>query len=513
MIREPSLIAEHVHKQFPGVKALDNVSIKAYAGEATALIGINGAGKSTLMNVLAGEIAADSGDFTINGKKVHISRQADAEANSIALIHQEAVVFPDMTVAENVFITSIERFRRNGMIRHSQMRQEAVRYLDMLGCRINPAELVRNVTVGERQMIEIARALALGAEILLFDEPTSSLTIKEKDKLFEIIRALKKQGKTVIYITHFIGEVLQICESAFVMRDGRVVGACPTKEMTVKDFITMMLGSNVEAVVNDRTVRQEKLLLQVKDLVSLPAVKHVSFELYEGEILGIWGLLGSGRTELVRAMLRLGPVDAGEVLLQNAKTGKLERVVNRALLHETGYVTENRHHDGLFMQMPIWKNITMPNMRRFSRILNNKKAEIKYSEELIQRLNVKTPDCHARVDKLSGGNQQKVIMARWVGKEPRLFILDEPTRGVDVGAKAAIHSLILELAKAGKTVLLISSEIEEIAALSDRVLVLSEGESVAEVPKEEISSHRLMELCVKKEAIESEKDGAFEEDW
>lgn len=505
MMREPSLIVEHVHKQFPGVKALDDVSMKAYAGEATALIGINGAGKSTLMNILAGEIAADAGEYFIRGEKVRISKQADAEANSIALIHQEAVVFPDLTVAENVFITGMDRFRGNGLIQHGKMRAEARKYLDMLGCRIEPAEKVRNITVGERQMIEIARALSLGAEIILFDEPTSSLTIKEKNKLFEIIRTLKQQGKTIIYITHFIGEVLEICENAVIMRDGRVVDACVTKEMRVQDFIARMVGGNVEAVVNKRDAVGNRALIQVRGLASLPMVKDVSFDLYEGEILGIWGLLGSGRTELVRAMLQLDRMDKGEVLLLNEKTGKYDRVRKKMLLHEVGYVTENRHQDGLFMQMPIWENITMPNMRHFSKLLTRKKQEIAYSDELVQRLNVKTPSSFVRVDKLSGGNQQKVIMARWVGKEPKLFILDEPTRGVDVGAKAAIHRLILDLAKAGKTILLISSEIEEIMALSDRVIVLSEGESVAEVQKEDISSHRLMELCVKKEAIENAK--------
>ena len=504
---EPSLVVEHVHKQFPGVKALDDVSMKAYAGEATALIGINGAGKSTLMNVLAGEIAADSGSFIIKGQAARILRQADAQANSIALIHQEAVVFADLTVAENVFITSMDRFRSNGLINHGQMRRQARKYLEMLGCSIEPGEKVRNITVGERQMIEIARALALGAEILLFDEPTSSLTIKEKGKLFEIIRTLKAQGKTIIYITHFIAEVLEICENAVIMRDGRVVGARPTKDMTVSGFISLMIGGNVEAVVNQRTAKRERALVKVRQLSSLPMVKNVSFDLYEGEILGIWGLLGSGRTELVRAMLHLARVDKGEVLLFNEKTGRHERVRSRAFLRQVGYVTENRHHDGLFLQMPIWKNITMPNMSSFSKLLTHRKAEIRYSEQLVRRLNVKAADSLVRVDKLSGGNQQKVIMARWVGKEPKLFILDEPTRGVDIGAKAAIHRLILDLAQAGKTILLISSEIEEITALSDRVIVLSEGECVAEVAKEEISSHRLMALCVKKEAIENARDG------
>lgn len=509
MNRIPSLKAEHVTKQFPGVRALDDVSICAYAGEATALIGINGAGKSTLMNILAGEITADEGRFYIRDREVQIRSQADAEASSIALIHQEAVVFPAMTVAENIFVNSMERFRKKGLIRHGEMFKEARKYLDMLGCRISPREKVQNITVGERQMVEIARALAGGAEIILFDEPTSSLTIKEKGKLFEIIASLKQQGKTIIYITHFINEVLEICENAVVMMDGRVVGERPTREMSVRDFISLMIGGNVETVVNDRRIEKKNPLLKVRNLASPPMVKDVSFDLHEGEILGVWGLLGSGRTELVRAILRLERVEAGTVEMLNAKTGRYDRVKNRALLREVGYVTENRHQDGLFMQMPIWKNITMPNLKRLSKLLTSRAAEIEYSEELVRKLNVKTPDSMVRVDKLSGGNQQKVIMARWVGKEPRLFILDEPTRGVDVGAKAAIHRLILDLARTGKTILLISSELEEITALSDRVMVLSEGCSVAEVEKENINGQTLMELCVKKEAKENAQQAAL----
>ncbi len=501
MSREPSLEVRNINKQFPGVKALDDVSMCAYANEVTALIGINGAGKSTLMNILAGEIQADSGKFYINKREIQIRSQEDAERNSISLIHQEAVVFPALTVAENVFITQLNRFKKNGIISHKEMRSEAKKYLEMLGCNIDPAEKVSKITVGERQMVEIARALSLGAQIILFDEPTSSLTIKEKTNLFRIINSLKTQGKTIIYITHFINEVIEICESAVIMMDGRVVGQRQTKDMTVQAFISMMIGDNVETVQNGRKFHSDKVLLRVNNLSSLPMVKNASFELMQGEILGIWGLLGSGRTELIRAMLRLNHVDNGFVEVLNEKNGKYEIVKNKSLLREVGYVTENRHQDGLFMKMPIWKNITMPNMKHFSSFLTNEKAELQYSDTLVRELTVKTPDSYVRVDKLSGGNQQKVIMSRWVGKKPRLFILDEPTRGVDVGAKGAIHKLILELAQSGATVLLISSELEEMTALCDRVIVLSEGKIVANVPKAEIAPQHLMSLCVKKESV------------
>ena len=503
MGKEAHLIVKNACKTFPGVKALDNVSMEAYAGEALALIGVNGAGKSTLMNALAGEFPLDSGEITIRGKVTAIASQRDAKRSAIALIHQESVVFPTMTVAENIFINDIERFRERGFIRYKKLNREAQRYLDMLGCTVNPGELVSRITIGERQMTEMARALAQGADILLFDEPTSSLTVNEKGKLFEIIRNLKKQGKVILYITHFIDEVVEICERAVVLRDGKVTGKCMVDSTNVDDFITMMLGSAVQRIVNEKQQPREASdeVLRVEHLRYLPRVQDVSFGVRRGEVYGIWGLLGSGRSESIRSILGLEKKDAGSIRYCPEKGARPVEIRGKELMRYSGYVTENRHFDGLFLQQPIWKNITIPNLPKFTKVFLNESEEHAYSEELIQRLEIKTVDDNVLVSKLSGGNQQKVVMARWIGVKPALFFLDEPTRGVDVGAKSAIHRIILELAEQGNTIIMISSEIEEIINLCDRVLVIRDGESIAEVERENITKINLMRLCIGEEVV------------
>lgn len=487
--------ANHINKIYPGVKALDDVTIEAKKGEVLGVIGINGAGKSTFMNVLAGEIKADRGTFVIDGAEKKLENQKDSEKNKIALIHQEAVVFKDLTVAENIFIYSLNKFRRHGLVQYRRMRKEAARYLAMIGSEINPGTLVRDITVGERQMVEIARALSRDAEIVLFDEPTSSLSMEEKENLFKIIAALKKQNKIVMYITHFLDEVLRICDRAVVMRDGRVVGNTAIEQLNSEDLITMMVGYSVETVVNRKEPPETEAVLEVKNLTRAPRVNNVSFTLKRGEILGLWGLLGSGRTEIVRAMFDLDRPESGSVW-KISREGKMEKISGHKLLLETAYITEDRHQDGLFLSMPLWKNITMASLDRFSRGFMQEKEEHQYSRELIDKLMVKTPDENVAADKLSGGNQQKVIMARWVGKKPDIFFIDEPTRGVDVGAKAFIHKTILELAAAGSSVVLISSEIEENLNLCDRVLIVKNGTITAEVQKKDINKQNLMNLCI-----------------
>lgn len=491
---KPYLQIKDVSKSFPGVKALSGITLDAHRGQAVGLLGINGAGKSTLMNVLAGEIAADEGTFMIGGEQKSIKTPKDAEENKIALIHQEAVVFTTMSVAENVFINNIDKFKKNGLIDFKTLRRKAAEYLSLLGSGLDPKKLVKDVTAGDRQIIEIARALSQDAEILLFDEPTSSLTIEEKKKLFEIIDMLKKQNKVIFYITHFLDEVMEVCDKAVIMVDGKIVGSTATSETTVEQIITMMVGSSVQQVVNTGGKKSSELLLKVEHLSRFPKVNDVSFEAYSGEIIGLWGLLGSGRTEIIRAMLGLDKLDTGTISYLTG--GELKKMRGRKLLREVGYVTEDRHASGLFMTMPIWKNITMPNLGAYKKMLMQEQKEKASAQNMINELEIKTPSEEVRVDKLSGGNQQKVIMGRWISKSPRLFVLDEPTRGVDVNAKAAIHRLILELAERGAGVVLISSEIEEILNLSNRILVVREGALVADVDKAEVDKAKLMELCL-----------------
>lgn len=493
------LSVKGINKQYPGVKACDDVHLKAYRGEALGLIGINGAGKSTLMNILAGEVKADSGEIEINGVSVHITNQKEAEDNHIALIHQEAMVFPMLSVAENVFITNLGKFRKNGRLNYKAMCNEAKKYLGMLDSKLDPRMIVDEVTAGGRQMIEIARALSQDAEILLFDEPTSSLSIKEKEILFEIIESLKAQGKIIIYITHFIEEIKQVCERVVVMMDGHVSGQNYTKELQTTDMVRMMVGQDVQSVMRTEQATIGDVLLRVENLGHAPVTSNINFELHAGEVVGMWGLLGSGRTEIVQTVLGLLKPKAGRITFFS-KDGKQHSIRGRKLLKYAGYVTENRLFDGVFKRMPIYKNITMPDLAHYTHFgFLSEGKERMASRQMIEKLAIKTPSEENRVDQLSGGNQQKVIISRWILKNTPIYILDEPTRGVDVGAKAAIHQLILELAAQGNSILMISSEIEEILALCDRTLIIRNGTVTGEVMKAEMTNHNLMMLAVGEE--------------
>lgn len=486
--------AKGLHKYYPGVHALNDVTIVADKGEVLGIIGINGAGKSTFMNALAGEICIDKGTYYINGRETEIRNQKDSERCRIALIHQEAVVFKDMTVAENIFIYSLHKYTKGGRIQYKKLFEDAKKYLAMIGADIAPSELVKNITIGEKQMIEIARALVRDAEIVLFDEPTSSLSLEEKENLFRIIGELKQKNKIVMYITHFIDEIMRICDRTVVMRDGCVTGEFLNKEVTTRDLITGIAGQEIEMVINSTEKKGQEIVLKIENLNCYPTVKNVNFEVKKGEILGLWGLLGSGRTEIVRSIFALDKPDTG-VLYKSNKEGILEKISGHKLLEECAYVTEDRHTDGLFMPMPIWKNISMANLKRFEHIMMDEQKEHSYALQMIQEMQIKTQDENVLVETLSGGNQQKVVMARSIGKNPDIFFIDEPTRGVDVNAKSFIHKKIIELAEAGCAVVMISSEIEENLNLCDRVLVVRNGEIVAEVKKKDISKQKLMDLC------------------
>ena len=495
MERRAYFEAVKLHKYFPGVHALNNVTITADKGSVLGIIGINGAGKSTFMNALAGELAIDSGEYYIGGKKIEIRNQKDSEKSRIALIHQEAVVFKDLTVAENVFIYNLKDYTKAGPLQYKKMYEDASRYLSMIGAQVNPRELAKNITVGEKQMIEIARALVRDAEIVLFDEPTSSLSLEEKENLFRIINQLKEQQKIVMYITHFLDEVLKICDRTVVMRDGEVTGDFRIKEVSTRELITGIAGHEVETVVNQEDEKDREEVLKIENLNCYPAVKNINFSVKKGEILGLWGLLGSGRTEIIRSIFALDKPDSGTIYKRN-KEGKMIRISGHKLLEECAYVTEDRHYDGLFMSMPIWKNITMANIGNFSNIKMDVEKEHEYSLKMIEEMQIKTPDENVLVETLSGGNQQKVIMARCIGKNPDVFFIDEPTRGVDVNAKSFIHRKILELARQGGSVVMVSSEIEENLNLCDRVLIVRNGAITAEVRKKDISKENLMDLCL-----------------
>lgn len=499
-MEQATLQLRNIVKQFPGVCALDDVTVCASAGQSMGLIGINGAGKSTLMNIIAGVLKQDSGEIILDGKKTEINNPRDAEAAGIAFIHQEPVVFDTMTVTENMFISRLKTKENTPFLDNASMERDAKKYLDILGSTISPKAKLSTIPIGDRQIIEIARALAAGAKYLLFDEPTSSLTFKEKEKLFEVIDSLKQRGDTIVFISHFLDEVAEVCETVTVLRDGRVSGSGNMADFSREDIIKFIIGESKTKEIPARTSEAGAVVVKAEHISGEKLPKDVSFEVRGGEVLGIWGLMGSGRSETVRAMFGLDAGASGTVYLNTG--GVLKQVPHTKLLERSGYVTENRHKDGLFLAQPLWKNNSAASLSQFAskiwKVLNPKK-EMTAADEMKERLNIKTPDMKMPASQLSGGNQQKVVFSKWLQRRPDFFVLDEPTRGVDVGSKNEIHVKVAELANDGAAVLLISSEIEEILTLSDRVIVMNKGRIVAEVGKDGLERQNLMALCVGEE--------------
>lgn len=500
MEKSAYLQVKHVYKTFPGVKALQDVSLYAEKGEVVGLVGINGAGKSTLMNVLCGVLKKDEGSIVIDGTVRNIQNPRDAEQNGIAIIHQESVEFGFMTVAENLYINHLNRFVKKGCINYKEMYDRAAEDLGKVGCEIDTSLPISEVTIGERQMIEITRAINQGADIILFDEPTSSLTIHEKEILFRVIQNLKRSGKVIIYISHFLDEIMDICDHIVVMRDGRVITGLETEKTKMSEIIEHMVGHKTMELNADFRIRTDHPLLYVENLCAGSKVCDVTFSLCEGEILGFWGLLGSGRTEIIRAMLGLDKRNSGSITFYE-REGKRQTIRNRELMEHCGYITESRHHDGLFLKLPVFKNFSMPCLKEYRKklVLMDEQKEKRSLQTFAEKLQIKLPGLSAAAEQLSGGNQQKIIIARWLNMDKRFYIFDEPTRGVDVNAKAQIHQLILDLARAGNGVIVISSEIEECMTLSSRIVVVRKGRIVGEVMRENATDHKLMSMCMGEE--------------
>lgn len=495
------LQVRHVSKSFPGVKALADVSLSADKGQILGLVGINGAGKSTLMNVLCGVLEKDEGDILLDGRTVTITNPRDAEKQGIAIIHQESQSFRYMTVAENLFINHLEKFKQKGFMNYRRMFAEAEEALAKIGCRIDTSVPIEEITIGERQMVEIARALNQGSDIILFDEPTSSLTVHEKDILFGVIRDLKNSGKLIIYISHFLDEVLEICDDIIVMRDGKIVNRLSAAQTSIEEIIENMVGHKAIVVDPDFHIKKDRMLLKVNGINAGKKVRDVSFSLSEGEILGFWGLLGSGRTEIIRALLGLDKRSSGTVTFYDSSMNAQD-MRGRELLKHCGYITESRHHDGLFLKLPVFQNFSMSKLKAYRNqwSLMREKKEREDTQGYVEKLEIKIPGLSANSEQLSGGNQQKLIIARWLNMNQRLYIFDEPTRGVDVNAKAQIHQLIFDIARAGNGIIVISSEIEECMELSSRIAVIRKGSIVGELSREEATENLLMSLCMGEEA-------------
>jgi inositol transport system ATP-binding protein len=492
----PLMEVEGVRKAFPGVVALDNVGFKLRAGTVHALMGENGAGKSTLMKIIAGIYAPDKGTIRLKGQPIQLRSPIDALSQGIAMIHQELNLMPFMTVAENVWITR-EPKNRFGFVDHAELERRTRELFERLSIPIDPHIEIQNLSVANRQMVEIAKAVSYNSEVLIMDEPTSALTENEVEHLFEIIRSLRDQGKGIIYITHKMNELFEIADEVSVFRDGRYIATCASSAVTRDDIIKMMVGREITQMFPKETVPIGDVILSVKNLCLKGVFEDVSFDIRAGEILGVAGLVGSGRSNVAEALFGVTPATSGTIAVQ----GKLMVIDTPAKALDAGmaFLTEDRKETGCFLALDVLSNmgsavLTQAYVRHG---FVQGKALAKDCTDMAQRLRVKTPGMGEIIQNLSGGNQQKVLVGRWLLTHPKILILDEPTRGIDVGAKAEIHRLVSELAGQGVAVLMISSEMPEVLGMSDRVMVMHEGRVTGIVDRKDADQVTIMGLAAK----------------
>lgn len=493
---KPLLQMVDISKSFPGVKALQNVNLKVHRGEVLALLGENGAGKSTLMKILSGVYKKDTGKVIIDGDEVEIQGIKHAESLGITIIHQELSVLPNLTVCENIFLGNEKFSKGTRRINKALMKERSKSFLDQIGCNIEPDTLAKHINVGEMQMIEIAKALTKNSSIIIMDEPTTALTDVETKKLFEVIRKLKEKGMAIVYISHRMDEIFEICDSITVLRDGKHVGDVETKKVTKDDLITMMVGRKLEEQFPYKEVEKTTTLLKVENVSLGDKVKNASFEVKAGEILGVAGLMGAGRTELAKTIFGDYKANSGEIYVDGEKV-KIKSPKD-AIKYGVCYLSEDRKKEGLILNMSVRENMTLPNLKTYENNLMkiDKKSERTEVKEYIQKLSIKTPTQDQLIKNLSGGNQQKVILAKWLMLSPKVLIIDEPTKGIDVGAKKEIYEVLNELKSAGKAVIMISSDMAEIIGVSDRVMVMHEGKVTGELNRNELTQENIMKYAI-----------------
>jgi inositol transport system ATP-binding protein len=498
---EPFLRMSGISKRFPGVQALDDVGLEVSSGEVHALLGENGAGKSTLLKILSGAQQPDSGSISLAGEPVVLASPQDAQRLGIVTIYQEFTLAPNMSVAENVFIG-----REPGagpFVNWRKMAADTRVITDRLGLGLKPRALVRDLSVAEQQMVEIARALSMQSRIIVMDEPTSALSSAEVDKLFRIIRDLRAQGLSIIFVTHRLEEVMEICDRYTVLRDGRFVDAGKVADTTIDGIIRLMVGRQVEALFAHREpAKTGEVALRVEGLSrrgkaqdqNATVLDNVSLEVRRGEILGLAGLVGAGRTELARAVFGADPFDSGRVLIDGQAVAI--RSPQDAIRRGVGLVPEDRKQQALFLSLGVRFNLSMAAHERILRgkVFIDEAAERRMVDEYRKALNIRMASQEQIVANLSGGNQQKVVLARWLALQPKVLIVDEPTRGIDIGAKVEVHNLLFEMAKRGIAVIAISSELAEILAISDRIVTMREGRITGEIDRESANEERLMTM-------------------
>ena len=489
------LTMKGIDKSFPGVHALDHVDLEVRKGEVHALMGENGAGKSTLMKVLTGIYHKDAGTITYEGKEVEFTNPREAQDAGIVIVHQELNMMGHLTVAQNIFIG--REYMNGKLIDDKKMNEEAKKLFDQLGINIDPKETMSRLTVGKQQMCEIAKAISHDAKVIIFDEPSAALTEAEIEELFKIIRDLRDKQMGIVYISHRMDEIKVITDRVTVMRDGGYVGTLITKDSTKDDIINMMVGRVIyeDPKTESQVAPDAPVVLKVEHLNAGRMVKDVSFELHKGEILGFSGLMGAGRTETARALFGADPKDSGDIYVNGQKVDI--KTPQDAVKCGIGYLSEDRKRFGIVVDKTVAENSTMATMENFMKgIFIDKKKEKDVAQEYVEALKTKTPSVDQLVVNLSGGNQQKVVIAKWLVRNCDILIFDEPTRGIDVGAKSEIYHLMNELVAEGKSIIMISSEMAELLGMSDRVCVMCNGRLTGEITeKEEMSQANVMQFA------------------
>lgn len=483
-----------ITKAFSGNVVLNNVQFELADGEIHALMGENGAGKSTMMKILSGIYTKDAGEIKVDGQVVNFKSPKDAEKLGIIVIHQELNMLPDLTVAQNLFLGKELTYGKTGILKTRQMEKEASQLLSKLGLNVNPKTRTGDLSVGKQQIIEIAKAIASNAKVIVMDEPTAALTDREIETLFQTIRELKAKGISFVYISHRMEEIFAICDRITILRDGQYVGVRNIPETNFDEIVAMMVGRELGERFPERKSIIGNTKLEVRNLTVNGLFHNLSFKLRKGEVLGVAGLMGAGRTEVAQTLFGYRKASSGEILIDGKKV-VIKSPID-AMKYGIGFVTEDRKTQGLVLDFTIKENITLTNLDKCasSGIVNQTK-ENSMVAKYIEELKIRTSGPEQRVKSLSGGNQQKVVLAKWLGTEPDILILDEPTRGVDIGARKEIYHIINQLAEAGVAILMISSELPEVIGMADRVIVMQEGKLTGEVMKEQMTQEIIMQYA------------------
>lgn len=486
----PIMEVKGISKSFHGIYALQDINLKVYPGEIHAICGENGAGKSTLMNILSGSLIPDKGEIYFEGKRKIFKSPRDAQDLGISIVHQELSLCSHLSVAENIFIGNTP-IKSLTIIDKKKMVEDSASVLQKFNSDINPQEFVRNLSVSQQQMVEIAKAVSTNCKVLILDEPTSALTEKEVEMLFKNLQVLKNNNIAILYISHRLNEIFKISQRVTVLRDGKMIRTDSINNVTQDDFIASMVGRKLNQRYPEKGKTGTRVMLEVNKLSHKNVYNDISFELYDGEILGIFGLMGAGRTEVARGICGIDPVDTGEVKLLGKKLdlNNAGHAIDNGLV----YITEDRKSQGLFLNMKIKSNIISSSLKRVSKggMVKNDLTD-QLSKKYVSIMNTKYRDLDQNVISLSGGNQQKVLLAKWLSVEPKVLVLDEPTRGIDVGSKFEIHQMLRKLCNSGHGIIVISSELPEILGLCDRILIMCQGRIVGEMNSEEATEENIM---------------------